>query len=186
MTLAASGRERSARLAARLGAAWGAGHATSLFAFGVPIVLYRAYLPEPVQRAAETCVGLLIVALALWLLLRWRRGEFRAGAHTHARTRSVRTAFGIGIVHGTGGSAGVGVLLLASIRDQHLALAALGVFAVCTALSMAVLSTGLGRVLHADVARRSFHRVAPALGAVSLVFGVWYALGAQGLVRYGL
>src|ERR687885_710201 len=74
-TLVASGRERSARLAARLGAAWGLGHATSLFAFGTPIVLYRAYLPAPVQAAAETAVGLLIVALALALLVRWHHGH---------------------------------------------------------------------------------------------------------------
>ena len=45
-TLIASGKERAARSAARLGLIWGLGHATSLFAFGVPIVLYRAYLPE--------------------------------------------------------------------------------------------------------------------------------------------
>src|ERR671939_1487510 len=73
-TLVASGRERAARGAARLGLAWGLGHATSLFVFGLPVVLYRAYLPEPVQAGAETAVGFVIVALALMLLVRWRRG----------------------------------------------------------------------------------------------------------------
>ena len=58
-TLLAS-TERRARDAARLGLAWGAGHALTLFALGVPIVLYRAYLPETVQRAAETAIGFLI------------------------------------------------------------------------------------------------------------------------------
>src|ERR671932_419704 len=56
-TLVASGRERRARLGARLGAAWGLGHATSLFAFGTPIVLYRAYPRAPVQAGAEPKVG---------------------------------------------------------------------------------------------------------------------------------
>src|SRR5918911_2863279 len=64
-TLVASGRERAARGAARLGLAWGLGHATSLFLFGLPVVLYSAYLPETLQRAAETTVGLVIVALAV-------------------------------------------------------------------------------------------------------------------------
>ena len=45
-TLVAGGREGSGRRAARLGFTWGAGHATSLFAFGLPIVLWRAYLPD--------------------------------------------------------------------------------------------------------------------------------------------
>src|SRR5919199_1862359 len=82
-TLMASTRERAARRAAALGLAWGSGHATSLFAFGLPIVLYRAYLPEAVQQAAETAVGVVIVALAIWLLARWRRGLFHAHRHEH-------------------------------------------------------------------------------------------------------
>lgn len=56
----ASGKET----AARLGAAWGAGHAVTLFVFGVPFVLYEAYLPETLQTWAETAVGFVIVALA--------------------------------------------------------------------------------------------------------------------------
>ena len=73
-TLIASGKERAARGAARLGFAWGLGHATSLFVFGLPVVLYSAYLPGPLQSAAETSVGFVIVLLAALLLIRWRRG----------------------------------------------------------------------------------------------------------------
>jgi high-affinity nickel permease len=183
-TLIASKRENAARRAARLGFTWGLGHASSLFVFGVPVVLYRAYLPEQVQSAAETTVGAMIVALALMLIVRWRRGAFDQ-AHLHStRTRSAWQAYVIGVVHGMGGTAGVGVLLLASIRDHGLAVAALALFAFCTALSMALLSTGFGTVLGQGFARRSFGRLAPVLGAASLAFGVWYALGAQGVVGY--
>src|SRR5437867_10013948 len=83
-TLIATGRDRAARTAARLGLAWGLGHATSLFAFGLPIVLFKSYLPEPVQQGAETAVGALIVGLAVWLLVRWRRGAFHLHVHDHA------------------------------------------------------------------------------------------------------
>jgi hypothetical protein len=193
-TLIASGKERAARSAARLGAAWGLGHATSLFAFGLPIVLFKAYLPEPVQQAAETSVGVMIALLALWLLVRWRRGLFHLHhdhgfPHAHAggrrvSTRSPMQAFAIGLVHGMGGSAGVGVLLLASIHERGAAVAALAVFAVCTALSMAALSTGLGLTLAASPIRRSLARVAPLFGCASLAFGVWYALGALALAPY--
>ena len=181
-TLIAGGRDRAALTAARLGAAWGLGHTTSLFAFGVPIVLYRAYLPAPVQTAAETTVGLLIIALALWVLVRWHHG------HTHAgrprRARSVRQAFAIGLVHGMGGSAGVGVLLLATIQDRTLAVAALALFAVCTAASMAGLTAGWGLTLTRPAVQRSFDRLVPALGVASLVFGAWYALGALSIAPY--
>src|SRR5438874_279169 len=82
-TLIAGGRDRVARRAGRLGFAWGLGHATSLFACGVPILLFKAYLPDAVQRAAETTIGLVIMALAVWLLVRWRRGLFHVHLHAH-------------------------------------------------------------------------------------------------------
>ncbi len=186
-TLIASGRERTKQLAARLGLAWGIGHAAALFAFGLPIVLFKAYLPEAVQRAAETAVGVLIVCLAVWLLVRWGRGELQVHPHPHVhavRARSPLQAFGIGLIHGMGGSAGVGILLLAAIHDRGVAVLALALFAVCTALSMAALSTGFALTLASEPARRSFGRLAPALGAASLVFGVWYALGALQVAPY--
>jgi hypothetical protein len=185
-TLVAGTEERATRAAGRLGLAWGFGHATSLFLFGVPIVLFNSYLPAVVEQGAETAVGVLIVGLAIWLLVRWRRGFFHVHAHPHglARTRRPLQAFGIGLIHGTGGSAGVGILLLASIRGHLLALAALAIFAVCTALSMALLSTGFGRALASAPVRASFDRLAPALALFSLAFGAWYALGALDLAPY--
>jgi len=184
-TLIASSRERAAQRAARLGFVWGLGHATSLFVFGLPVVLYSTYLPRPVQSAAETTVGFVIVALAVLLLARWRRGIFRDGhSHAHVPTRTGRGAFGIGLVHGMGGTAGVGVLLLATIHSRALAVVALALFAFCTAVSMALLSTGFGFTLGTAGIQRSFQRIAPALGIASLAFGIWYALGAQGVVPY--
>jgi high-affinity nickel permease len=205
-TLVASGRERTKRLAAQLGFSWGLGHATSLFAFGLPIVLFKSYLPERVQQGAETGVGLVIVALAVWLLVRWRRGLFHLHVHAHERalhvhghthdgsrshpharpmrTRSPLQAYAIGVVHGMGGSAGVGVLLLASIHSHLVAVGALALFSFFTAVSMALLSTGFGVTLSSAPVRRSFNRIAPALGVASLVFGVWYALGALDLTPY--
>jgi high-affinity nickel permease len=185
-TILASRPERATRHAARLGLTWGLGHASSLFAFGVPVVLYSAYLPRRVQDAAETAVGVVIVALAVMLLVRWRRGAYRFPPHAHPRGRTGWQAYAIGLVHGMGGTAGVGLLLLATIQSRALAIAALALFAACTAVSMTLLSAGFGVALSSEAVRRSFHRVAPALGVASLAFGVWYALGAQGLVPYVL
>ena len=141
---------------------------------------------ERVQRAAETSVGFVIVLLAVLLLLRWHRGLYGPATHSHAqpRTRGSWQAYGIGLVHGMGGTAGVGLLLLATIHGRVLAVTALAIFALCTALSMTLLSTGFGVALSSAPVHRTFHRLAPALGTASLLFGVWYALGAQGVVPY--
>ncbi|MEA2247278.1 MAG: hypothetical protein QOH46_1807 [Solirubrobacteraceae bacterium] len=183
----------SSRVAGRLGLCWGAGHATTLFAFGLPIVLLGAYLPGPVQAGAEAAVGVLIIALAVRLLARWRRGG-RALVHDHPhgrdgaslRCRSPLQAYGIGLVHGAGGSAGVGLLLLAGIPDHLEAALALVVFALFTAISMAVASTSFGWALSRGPVARSYGTAAPALGLASLAFGVWYALGAVGAVPYAV
>jgi hypothetical protein len=93
-------------------------------------------------------------------------------------------AFGIGLVHGMGGSAGVGVLLLASIQSRALAVASLLLFAACTAISMTILSTGFGSILVSRPVRQTFALAAPALGTASLVFGVWYGVAAWNAAPY--
>jgi len=184
-TLVASGRERAARRAGELGLAWGLGHAATLFAFGLPILLLNSFLSQRLQQAAETAIGFVIVYLALRLLVRWRRGELRFHAHPHAHgARTRRAAFAIGLVHGMAGSAGVGVLVLASVRTTGLAVTSLALLAVFTAVSMSLLSSALGSVLVSRPARAAFGAVAPALGAASLAFGVWYATAAWSLAPY--
>jgi hypothetical protein len=185
-TLIAGTRERATGAAARLGLSWGLGHAATLFAFGLPIVLFQRYLPETVEQGAEVAVGAVIAALAVSLLLRWRRGQLQLHTHVHPprRARTPLQAFAIGLVHGMGGSAGVGVLLLAAIHDRGLAIGALALFAACTALSMALLSSGLGFTLGRARVRAFFPAAAPALGLLSFAFGVWYALGALNVAPY--
>jgi high-affinity nickel permease len=178
-----AGDRADTRGAGRLGFAWGLGHATTLFVFGLPIVLYRSYLPEAVQTAAEVLIGVVIVALAVRLLVRWRETRLGARRHLHP-ARSPLQAYGIGLVHGIGGSAGVGVLLLASIPDHVEAVAALALFASFTAVSMSLASSSFGWAMSRGAVQRSFASVAPALGALSLAFGVWYSLGAVQAVPY--
>ena len=203
-TLIASGRDRAARAAARMGFAWGLGHAATLLLFGLPIVVFNQYLPKRLQQVAETVVGVLIVFLAARLLYRWRTGLFHvhehehdverhahlhthagSGAHNHAhRLRSPVGAFGIGLVHGMGGSAGVSVLLLASIESQSLAVVSLVILAIFTAVSMTILTALFGATLMARPVRSSFTTVAPVLGLASLTFGIWYAAAAWSLIPH--
>jgi len=209
-TLIASDPEDGTRRAGRLGLSWGAGHALTLALFGLPIVLLQAYLPDTLQTAAEAAVGVVIMLLALRLLVRWRRGQYHAHVHRHGElehrhlhphhthahehehnpeARLGRTrwqAFGIGLVHGMGGSAGVSVLLLATIPDKPEAVAALVVLAAGTALSMAVLSSAFGYAITRGPVLTRMLAFAPAMGVVTLAFGGWYTLGALGAMPYVL
>jgi ABC-type nickel/cobalt efflux system permease component RcnA len=212
-TLVMSEHTRGARRAARLGAAWGLGHALTLFVLGLPVVVLGSRLPDWLQRTFELAVGVVIVVLAARLLLRWRRGYFHvhehshgevrhahphvheaapadphphAHEHSHARQlgRSPLAAFGIGLIHGAGGSAGVGVLLVAAVPDPATAMAALAVLALGTAISMTAVTAVFGRALATGPLPRKFELAAPLLGAFSLLFGLWYGLAALNAVPY--
>ena len=189
-TLVASGREHATRSAARLGAWWGVGHAITLVVFGIPVLVAGRYLPERLQQGAETAVAGLIVFLALRLLVRWRHGYFDFHAHPHEKRdhrHAVRTpagALGVGLVHGMGGSAGVGVLLLAAIPSEALAVASLVLLALFTAVSMTVVTVGFGLTLTTRPVAAVSRVLLPGLGAVSLLFGVWYAAAAWSIAPY--
>lgn len=216
-TLVLADQRQGARRSAALGLAWGLGHATTLAAFGLPVVLFGNHLPPVVHQTAEIAIGGVIVALALRLLVRWRRGRLHMHPHSHgdlrhahphvhedraaggpaaahghpeahehahadALGRTPLAAFGIGLVHGTGGSAAVSILLVAAIPERALAAAALGLFAAGTAISMSVASAAFGQALE----RGPLAGLVPALGALSLLFGVWYALTAFRTLRQAL
>lgn len=208
-TLIASEEEHSRiKEAAFMGLSWGLGHGTTLVLVGLPLVLVGQHLPERVQQAAEVAIGAIIVILAARLLVRWRRGLFHAHSHVHEEERHrhlhshaeeaesshehahgvpLRTplsAYGVGLVHGVGGSGGLTLLLLSTIPSPAQATVALVVFAVGTAASMALLSTSFGLLIARGPIARNFERVAPALGILAAAFGVWYALGAVGVASY--
>ena len=204
-------RRGGARGATTLGLAWGAGHAIALTALGLPFVLWGDALPARVQQAAEIAVGLLIIGLAVRLLVRWRRGYFhvhphrhgdvmhahphmherahehpRAHEHAHAEAlgRTPLAAFGIGVVHGAGGSAGAGILLVSSISSRTAAALALVVLAAATALAMGVATFALGRLLTRRRVMLRLESAVPALSVLGMLFGAWYALGSLHAVPY--
>jgi hypothetical protein len=195
--------DRGGRRAGVLGLFWGLGHAVTLFLFG------RA-LPDVVQRGAEALVGVLIIALALRLLVRWRHGYFHSHRHQHGAVlhahphvhekiaraphpvrhghthadglgRSPLAAFSIGLVHGAGGSAAVGVLLVAAVAGRASAVLGLLLFAAATACSMALVSAAVGYGLVRGIVAPRMERLVPAFAALSLAFGIWYTFAAFGL-----
>jgi ABC-type nickel/cobalt efflux system permease component RcnA len=191
----------STRKAARLGAWWGLGHAATLVLIGVPLIVFKSALPAWLESGAEKAVGVVIIVLAARVIVKWLRGDYRAGRHPHLpvsdvgvtdghrhlhadataidhRHRPVRTpqqAFAIGFLHGLAGTGAVVVLLLAALPSQLEAALALAVFAPMTIVSMAAFTTAFAWVLTRPVIEPVYRTVLiPALGAFGLMFGMWY------------
>jgi hypothetical protein len=98
--------------------------------------------------------------------------------------RTPHAALGIGLVHGMGGSAGVGVLLLAAIPSTPVAVASLVLLAAFTAVSMTIVTSGFGATLGSPTVSGAVAGAIPALGLASLAFGCWYAAAAWSLAPY--
>lgn len=205
--IASDGERHQVRKAGIMGFLWGLGHGTTLVLIGLPLVLLNQYLPEVVGKIAEVAIGCVIVLLAVRLLVRWRRGLYHVHVHSHdggeahrhvhshakgeahrhghrVPRRTPLSSYGVGLVHGIGGSGGLTLLLISTISDKAQATGALLLFAAGTAVSMALLSTAFGLVIAGGPIARNFERVAPVLGVLSMAFGAWYALGALGIVVY--
>jgi hypothetical protein len=164
---------RGTRSAARLGAVWGAGHATALLLIGLPLILLGATLPPALESTAEKAVGVVIVLLAVRVLVRWWH---RSREHDHDRPlRTPREAFGIGLLHGLAGTGAVVLLLIAALPTPLEACAALAVFAPMSAVSMALCTSGFAWTLTRAAVVPIYRSVLmPALGALGLAFGIWY------------
>ena len=140
---------------------------------GLPLILLGTALPPALESTAEKAVGLVIILLAVRVLVRWL-GRHR-DEHRHRPLRTPREAFGIGLLHGLAGTGAVVLLLLAALPDPLEASAALAVFAPMSAVSMAACTSGFAWTLTRPAVLPVYRTVLmPALGAMGLVFGLWY------------
>jgi hypothetical protein len=174
---------RDASRAVRLGAWWGLGHAGTLLAVGLPLVLLDSSLPPWLETGAEKAIGLVIVLLAARVLVRWVRAsrpphpaDPQPSHFSSHQVRSSRQALGIGVLHGVAGSGAVVVLLMTKLPSSTEAALALLVFAPMSMLSMMACTSGFAWAFTRPAVMPVYHSVLiPALGAGSLMFGGWYA-----------
>jgi high-affinity nickel permease len=183
------------RRATRLGAWWGLGHAAALLAIGIPLIVFKTELPANVESAAEKAIGVVILLLALRVIFKWVRGDFRAsarshadgghdkrrhlrreGEHRHVAVRSPAQAIGIGALHGLAGTGAVVLLLIAALPTQLEAALALGLFAPMSIVSMAACTAAFAWVLTRPIVEPVYRTVLiPGLGLFGVMFGLWYA-----------
>ncbi|GIX21809.1 MAG: hypothetical protein KatS3mg121_0592 [Gammaproteobacteria bacterium] len=158
---AGAGRRRALRYALR----WALGHALALTALALPVLWLGRALPERLAAAAETAVGLTLIALgaatlwALWRgrvhLHRHRHDALPEHAHWHRHApgedhdrrahRHRHTPTLVGLLHGTAGSAPLLALLPMSLQaSPAAALLYLLAFSLGVALAMAAFGGALG------------------------------------------
>jgi High-affinity nickel-transport protein len=181
--------------AARLGAWWGLGHAGVLLVLGLPLIFLKSSLPAWLEGGAEKAVGVVILALALRVIVKWVRGDYRSSAHrhdgghprrrhlrlgsghahAHVTVRTPAQALSIGMLHGVAGTGAVVLLLIAALPSHLEAALALAVFAPMSMVSMALCTTAFAWVLTRPAVEPVYRTVLiPLLGAFGMMFGAWY------------
>lgn len=194
--------ERRLWPAARLGLVWGLGHQLPLMVLGVPVLLLRLQLPATLEHAVDLAVGLILVLLGLRVVWRLRtervhqhRHEHNGHSHVHfhthqdspghrhhghlhpmpGRDRQGWITFGVGLVHGFGGSGAIVVLALAAAPTLlsgalYLLTFGAGVCAGMFALTLCLVGPAVAAVSRV----RWLHEAARAVaGGTSVALGVY-------------
>ena len=194
-----------------IGGLWGIGHTVSLLIAGIAVVFLNLNI-EKYEKPLEFCVALMLIGLGLNVLVKLARGgkihfhEHEHGGHHHVHPHlhdgkpepEPHTHHGfklglrplvIGMVHGLAGSAGLLLVLLATIKASWLAFAVIAIFGIGSIGGMMLMSLVLSLPLHltAGSFARTNMAVRALAGVFSLGFGLFmaYELGfeAGGLFR---
>lgn len=192
------GRERSLWRSSLVGAVWGVGHTTSLFAAAIAVILLRLTISPRTALSIEFGVGLMLILLGLDLLRRLARGDIQVHsdahhhdgdehAHFHVHAERIERVgshhpvggrpFIVGLVHGLAGSAALMLFVLTTISSPSIAVLYVLIFGIGTIGGMLVMSSLIG--LPFVLAMRLMPRVASAIQLAtafgSVGFGILYA-----------
>lgn len=107
-------------------------------------------------------------------------GAVAAAAHSHAVSRIGFKPLLVGAMHGLAGSAALTLLVLTQINSAALGLLYLSVFGIGSIFGMLLMSglIGLPFALSARRFNGAHYGLQTAAGALSIVFGLWYAYEA--------
>ena len=130
----------SLRRAAQQGAVWGVGHSVTLLLMGFTVIVLDIQLSNHLATLLECAVGLMLIALGIDLLRRWRKRVARV---------SNKRVLGVGLMHGLAGSSALILLTLSTLDTPGLAITYILLFGLGSILGMALLSLALAWSLRA-------------------------------------
>lgn len=192
------GETKSLRRSSLVGTFWGLGHMTSLLVAGVLVIALKVQISDRVAVWLEFAVALMLIVLGAKAMLKPLRG-WKLHRHRHTHDGSVHThlhlhregnhhahhhlirlgarPFVVGMVHGIAGSAGLTILVLATIPSALAGVVYIAVFGLGSVGGMLIMSSLIS--LPFVFAKKYFKAFAEgmhlAVGLASVAFGVFLA-----------
>jgi ABC-type nickel/cobalt efflux system permease component RcnA len=187
-----------------LGVRWGIGHSAGALALaGLGLLARESLKLEVVSSWGERAVGLSLVLVGVWALIRARRTHLHTHRHAHDGSEHVHlhahvpgrghepspevarphvhghAALGFGFLHGIAGGSHLWAALPALALPVSGAVAYLGGFALGCVAAMGAYAGTLGAVLERfpDRAGTLHRRVLTAAAGLAIVVGVWWLAG---------
>ncbi|HTM45906.1 MAG TPA: high-affinity nickel-transport family protein [Polyangiaceae bacterium] len=184
-------RERRPKAALLMGALWGIGHSLTILVVGGAIILFGLVVPPRLGLSMEMSVAVMLIVLGamnlsgtLGHMSDLAKDKSQAIAQEEPlRASSMRTPgwlirpLVVGIVHGLAGSAGIALLVLATIRAAGWAMLYLALFGLGTVVGMMTLTMAMS--LPVVLAPQRFtpneRLLAKVTGIASVTFGLFLA-----------
>ena len=198
------------RAAARFGARWGVGHAIAVFVLGGILLLSGIRWPEQYDGFGELLVGILLVGIGVWAILRARKLHVHRpeehGDHLHLHAHSAgrlphhhahvgtagakahrhgRTLVFVGLLHGLAGSSAVVALVPVTVIDRmSIGLAYLAAFGLGTIVAMVGFAVAATAAFNRAASRSvELSRHAGVLvGTLGVLIGLWWLVRAIGVL----
>lgn len=152
---------------------WALGHSLTLLLLAGLITPLREVFAEVNLGVMERVVGLSMIYLAVWLALREVRKQRTAHTEEHGlSSRSGWVLFGMGVLHGTAGWAGV--LLLVPVALFQFPAGVIGyiaLFCLGMIVTMAVYAAMVNRVTAFEHVARHLGKIRYATAAITLAIG---------------
>jgi ABC-type nickel/cobalt efflux system permease component RcnA len=147
-----------------IGFCWGAGHTAILLLAGLAVLMFKVSISSELARLFEGGVGVMLIGLGCSVAFTAWRDRLHLHSHSHEggknhfhlhshqggphhlhlhRFHLEYKSFGIGIVHGLGGSAAVLLLLLPAVPSLMAGLFYILVFGIGSILGMILLAMAL-------------------------------------------
>lgn len=154
-------QRNSSRLSLKDGMFWGLGHASTIIFIGILMILFKAGISEQYFHYFETIVGIMLITLAIYRLVKFFQTEklmvpVGAAAHTHSihqhlhmhdsktgrfnHTHSL--AYSVGLVHGLAGSGALILVVMTQMKGPVDGLTYLVIFGAGCVMGM-LLAAGL-------------------------------------------
>ncbi len=201
-------RARSVRETVRVGLAWGAGHAVTLFAAAGAVIAVDLEDSGRIAIAFEFAVGAMLVLLGLDVMRRVIRERVHAHAHRHARHEThvhvhshtgagehgepghahahpaglSRRAALVGVMHGLAGSAALLLISVGAMETVAYAVAYVALFGLGSILGMAALSMTIALPLRrcAGMITWGYNGIHATVGAATIALGTMVLVETAG------